>query len=107
MQFVFVVDIVICVFGMMIWKVGLQVVFWCVDVEYLVELVWCVFVVGVYYFLLVSVLGVDVYFCVFYNCCKGEVEVEILLIGFLFVMVVWLLLLFGVCVEFWFGECVV
>lgn len=68
------VDVVICMFGIMMWVVGLWVVFWCVDYDYLFVVVWCVYWYGMLIYVLNFVFGVDVVLCIFYNCVKGEVE---------------------------------
>ena len=55
---------------------------------------------------LVSALGADARSGVFYNRCKGEVEAEILSIGFPSVTIVRPSLLLGKRSEFRFGECI-
>lgn len=103
-QPVFAADIVICALGTTIRQAGSQAAFRRVDVEYPVELARRAFAAGAHHFLLVSALGADARSRVFYNRCKGEVEAEILSIGFPSVTVVRPSLLLGTRAEFRPGE---
>ena len=103
-QSAFAADIVICALGTTIRKAGSQATFRRVDVEYPVELARRAFAAGAHHFLLVSALGADAHSRVFYNRCKGEVEAEILSIGFPSVTVVRPSLLLGARAEFRLGE---
>ncbi|WP_431068157.1 oxidoreductase [Ralstonia holmesii] len=100
----FAADIVICALGTTIRQAGSQAAFRRVDVEYPVEVARRAFAAGAHHFLLVSALGADARSGVFYNRCKGEVEAEILSIGFPSVTVVRPSLLLGTRAEFRLGE---
>jgi uncharacterized protein YbjT (DUF2867 family) len=97
-------NIVICALGTTIRQAGSQAAFRRVDVEYPAELARRAFAAGAHHFLLVSALGADVRSGVFYNRCKGEVEADILSIGFPSVTIVRPSLLLGKRSEFRFGE---
>lgn len=58
----------------MIKEVGLEEVFCVVDFDLLLVVGKCVLEMGVWYYLVVSVLGVDVKLLIFYNWVKGELE---------------------------------
>lgn len=97
-------DIVICALGTTIRQAGSEAAFRRVDVEYPVALAQRAFAAGARHFLLVSALGADARSRVFYNRCKGEVEAQILAIGFPSVTVVRPSLLLGKRAEFRLGE---
>ena len=103
-QSAFAADIVICALGTTIRRAGSEAAFRRVDVEYPAALARRAFAAGAHHFLLVSALGADARSGVFYNRCKGEVEAEILAIGFLSVTVVRPSLLLGKRAEFRLGE---
>ncbi|WP_124384372.1 oxidoreductase [Ralstonia sp. SET104] len=103
-QSAFAADLVICALGTTIRRAGSQAAFRRVDVEYPAELARRAFAAGAHHFLLVSALGADARSGVFYNRCKGEVEAQILSIGFPSVTVVRPSLLLGKRAEFRLGE---
>lgn len=100
----FAVDQVVCALGTTIRNAGSQAAFRTVDYEYPLRIAKLARAGGARHFLLVSAMGSDASSRVFYNRVKGEVERDVLALGYPSVTIARPSLLLGDRAEFRLGE---
>lgn len=102
----FAVDQIVCALGTTIEQAGTQDRFRHVDHDYPLEVARLGLAAGARHFLLVSAIGADPASSIFYNRVKGEVERDLLAMGYPSVTIVRPSLLIGEREEFRLGEAI-